>query len=104
METTLGVLARHALLVLVAAIVRKRTTIVAGCVELQPADDPKTSDSRNVRQQTGRLLDIDAVLTLVPGYRLKTCPISQLAQLRKLSNARWGASVGSAKVFRMLKY
>ena len=67
--------------VLVAAIVRKRTTIVAGRVELRPADDPEASDSRNIRQQTGRLLDIDAVLTLVPGYRLETRLISQLAQL-----------------------
>ena len=47
-ETTLGVLARHALFVLAAAIMRKRTTIIAGGVKLRPADDPEASNSRDV--------------------------------------------------------
>ena len=61
----LGVIARRSLSVLVATVVRKWTGVVARCVELRPADDAEAGDARDVGQQAGRLVDIDAELALV---------------------------------------
>ena len=82
MKTALRVLARHALLVLVATVVREWATVVASSVELGPAQDPKVLDPKDVRQNARRPVYIDAVLTLMSGHRLNTCAFAQLAQLR----------------------
>ena len=72
METALRVLARHALLVLVASVVRKRTTEIACSIELGPDHDPEVLNPRDVRQKARGLSDVDVVLALMSRHRLNS--------------------------------
>ena len=65
-ESALRVLACRALTVLVATVVGQRAAVVARRVELGPPGNPEVLDPRNVRKQARRLLDVDAVLALMP--------------------------------------
>ena len=87
----------------VVTVVRQGARVVACRVELGPSLNSEALDPRDVGEETGRLLDVDAELALVACHCEETWTFAQLAKLGQLPDAGWRAPVGSTQVLWVFK-
>ena len=84
--------------------VRQWSSVIAGCIKARPPAQTKITDALDVAQQSSRFLPVYAgKLALMSSHCPKLARRQGFAKFWELPDAGRFASVGPAKVLRMLK-